>query len=512
MTKWYHFFHPFLFVMFPVLFLYANNEGEVSLRQIFLPLAVLIALTVLLWIFTGLALKNKVKGALVVSLLWVLFFSYGHFSRFASHLFIGDFIIGQPRYTLLLWGILFCAGSYFIIRARTNFHRLTNLVNVIAATLVLISVFNITYYEINNGVPDLSATGHNMDTEQVQLTPPAKLPDIYYIILDRYGSPRTLHDVYGFDNTAFLSFLTDTGFYIASASNANYPATQLSLASSLNMQYINYLVGNQESNNMSPVFKVLEDYSVWHLLKRNGYTYIHFGSWSGPTAKNRYADVNINYFKLPLTEFQRALYHTTMLYPIGRTFIFDERKEQWDRTLYQLDELAKIPDIKEPTFVFAHFLVPHDPYVFSSDGRFITSAEDTTRSRNEAYIAQIVFINNKFRELIPNILARSEVPPVIIIQSDEGPYPRRYDLYESSFNWEQATEEELRQKMGILNAYYLPDKDKSALYPSITPVNSFRIVFNLYFNSELELLPDRSYIFGDSKHPLKFNDVTEKIK
>jgi hypothetical protein len=44
-----------------------------------------------------------------------------------------------------------------------------------------------------------------------------------------------------------------------------------------------------------------------------------------------------------------------------------------------------------------------------------------------------------------------------------------------------------------LAAYFLPKKGTARLYPSITSVNSFRLVFNLYFGGHYELLPDVSY-------------------
>ncbi len=44
---------------------------------------------------------------------------------------------------------------------------------------------------------------------------------------------------------------------------------------------------------------------------------------------------------------------------------------------------------------------------------------------------------------------------------------------------------DLKQKFGILNAFYLPDVDNDILYPTITPVNTFRVVFNLYFEAIL---------------------------
>jgi hypothetical protein len=76
----------------------------------------------------------------------------------------------------------------------------------------------------------------------------------------------------------------------------------------------------------------------------------------------------------------------------------------------------------------------------------------------------------------------SRIPPVIIVQGDHGPLP---DLTE-----------EPSQRLPILNAYYLPGVEMdSMLYPSISPVNSFRVVLNSYFGQNLPLLEDQSY-FG----------------
>jgi hypothetical protein len=66
--------------------------------------------------------------------------------------------------------------------------------------------------------------------------------------------------------------------------------------------------------------------------------------------------------------------------------------------------------------------------------------------------------------------------------------------------------------MGILNAYYLPGTGQAGLYPSITPVNSFRVVFNAYFGTDLPILPDRSYIFTNQLHLYDFRDITDLLR
>jgi hypothetical protein len=111
---------------------------------------------------------------------------------------------------------------------------------------------------------------------------------------------------------------------------------------------------------------------------------------------------------------------------------------------------------------------------------------------------------------IYRLIAKSDVPPIIILQSDEGPYP---NFAGGTFHWTESdgSDLDLRIKTGILNAYYFPGIDKSVFYSSITPVNSFRLVFNLYFGTNLELLPDKYYYFYAGQ-PYRFVDVTERLQ
>ena len=60
-------------------------------------------------------------------------------------------------------------------------------------------------------------------------------------------------------------------------------------------------------------------------------------------------------------------------------------------------------------------------------------------------------------------------------------------------NWDDSESTNMWERFGILNAYYLPGGGEQHLYESITPVNTFRVILNHYFDHNLELLPDRSY-------------------
>jgi hypothetical protein len=75
----------------------------------------------------------------------------------------------------------------------------------------------------------------------------------------------------------------------------------------------------------------------------------------------------------------------------------------------------------------------------------------------------------------------------------------------------RPNEIQLGEKMTIFNAYYLPQGGSELLYDSITPVNSFRVIFSHYFNAGYTLLSDEVY-FSPYHQPYKFINVTDKVK
>ena len=512
--KW-HLLHPFLFAAFPIIFHYSHNINQFLIAEILLPMAISLCLAVivilLLWFFFG----DIVRAGLGASIFIIFLFAYGHIFEAITRLLP---LYPASRIHAGLMSITVCSlicSEFLIKRTRRDLSDTTKVLNIVSAILIMISLTNIMVYKFRNATHNRNDA---IDSENIESrsTAPAinsQLPDIYYIILDRYPSAAVLKEFYDFDNSEFVDYLVRHGFYVASQSHANYLCTAQSLASSLNMKHITYLCKEigEETDNWTPTYAMLQDNRVRRFLKSKGYKFIYFGNEWYPTSKNNHADMNVNPFGL--SEFWMLTYKTTMLYPITRLLgVIDPDMEKYKRVQYQFDKLSMLPSIRGPIFVFAHFLVPHEPYVFNENGNFLTREEASRRSNRENFVSQIVFINGKVKALISKLQLDSAPQPIIVVQSDEGPYPQDRKLTFNDFDWESASNAHIREKMGILNAYYLLDVNENALYSSITPVNSFRIIFNLYFGTELELLPDESYVFSNTRHIYKFINVTDKLK
>lgn len=512
--------HPFLFAVYPVLFLWAHNLDEVwSAREPLFLMAVSGAFAVSFLGVMAMAFRDPAKAGVAVSAFLFLFFSYGHLSAALCPKVVRLPGCEVPRDALLfpLWMVLMGAAIVSVARSKADLRGVTLMLNAAALGLTGLSAVRIGGYCLENrGVrPEAAATD---SLGIVANAAPDTLRDIYYIVLDRYGSAATLEEVFGFDNSDFLDSLTGRGFYIASESRSNYLKTFLSLASTLNLEYLDHLstVPGEDSDDKRPVYKMLRSYRVWRFLKAHGYRFLHFGSWWEPTRENPHADRNYNAPRT-LPEFSMALYRSTLAYPMGSAMAdsaggTDFRRLQWERVRYKFDELAAVAAIDEPTFVFAHMLIPHDPFVFDSAGNFLSREERDRRGRRRCYVEQLIYANRRIIGLVDRLQCTPGPRPIVIIQADEGPYPEEYKRLEWRFDWRKATREQLREKTGILNAYYLPGVETGRLYPEISPVNTFRLVFDLYFSTHLDLLPDHCYAFVDDLHPYRFFEVTETVR
>jgi hypothetical protein len=513
--------HPVLFAVFPSLFMLANNMDQLEVRAAIAPILTTACFTLLIWWLLSLVIKSRTAAALIVSLFLLLFFSYEEFymgiRRFA--LSAGLSRIGTRRYLLATWGILLASGTYLLVRMRRELHTVTRIVNVASACLGAISLVNITAYEFKARAGGWGGE----EAGSTVVTPPASsdstsFPDIYYIIVDGYARADILEEIYHYDNTEFLDYLRSKGFFVASGSSANYCQTALSLASALNLKYLDFLaerLGTHYSRR-GPLSKMIQNNEVFRFLKAHGYVIVVFASGYSE-ADPRSGDVFISPRWLP-DEFQTAVIDMTPIpFVLGQLGMDDEYSWHRERILYTFDHLADFSRLEAPVFVFAHIIAPHAPFVFGADGeeitpdyrfrladgdRFIVGQRSSREEYVQGYRDQLVFVNSRVERVLDVILSQSEDPPVVILQADHGPGSLLY--------WEDPEKTYLKERLAILNAYYLPDTRGAQLYDGITPVNTFRVVFNQYFGTDLELLRDEVY-FSTWSHPYQFMSVTDEV-
>jgi hypothetical protein len=498
--------HPYLFALYPALALLAHNITFVPVKDSLLPLLVVCSATALLFIIIAAILRDRIKAGILTSFTVVMCFSYGHLYYLAGR-YLFFFSSLAHKVVFLTCIVIFAIASYFCIRTGLSLLAFTRFLNRVAVILVMIPLINIIFYTVETEITLRKlrfVTKNKLSSGITTITSPS----IYYIILDGYAREDVLRQLYHYENSGFIRFLREKGFYVADASKSNYCQTFLSLASSLNAEYLDSFVKSvgEDNSNHYLVRTLIQHNAVFDFVRKHGYkVYVfpsgYFGSeFSGQDIyypKMR----NVTLFHNELINLTPAPFLFSLLNPENRINPYQRHRERILGTLISIQALSKT---QGHLFVFAHIMFAHPPFVFTKDGNAIDSQAPfsiadgnkmeiniTPEEYRQQYVQQLMFLTKKLEQTIELILAFSFQPPVIILQADHGPG--------SMLHCEDAQATNIEERFSILNAYYLPQGDDTGLYATITPVNTFRVIFNHSFGARYELLEDKSYFSTWSK-------------
>ena len=497
--------HPLLFAAFAVLFLYAANLHEVLPVDAALPLARNVAGAAIVLAVLSVVFRSVARGAIVATAIVVAYVAFGHVASVATGSGLDD------RAQLVAWGLVIVAAVAYAIRARASLPRVTTGLNVVAGLLVISSLVTILPYELGRAGRGSSGL---VSEVQAAVSSTGRQRDIYFLIFDRYGSADAIQRRFGITSDLY-DWLRGQGFHVPASSHANYRATDFSLAATLNMRFLDDLTREvgRDTGDRTPARALIQDHEVGRFLQARGYRYYQLGSWFGPTHHVEIADENIALGET--SEFEsraqrdddragdRASLRRVWRSASAQQQSFRDRVSEG--TLLELRQLRRVSTAPGPKFVFAHILLPHDPYVFHADGSIIPEAESRATDEKDLYAGQVAYANARIREIVGYLLSGPEEDrPIVIIEGDEGPLACR------NTDCPSTSAEYLRIRLGNLVAMYLPGVDVD-VPETFTSVNTFRLVFSEYFGADLPPLPDHSFTWPDDNHVYDFRDVTNLI-
>lgn len=153
-----------------------------SFSEIWVPMVIVLGFTLLLILLLWAFFKDTKKVGFIVSVFLILSFSYGRVFEVIRELQIGNFMIGRHWVLLLIWGILFTGSFYFIVKTDRNLRGLTNFLNIIAVSLVMISSVNIVAYGLKTRV----FLNQNRNTENEEITGPIEKKESCRIFIISY--------------------------------------------------------------------------------------------------------------------------------------------------------------------------------------------------------------------------------------------------------------------------------------------------------------------------------------
>jgi hypothetical protein len=492
--------HPLFFALSPVVGLVDGNRHQIDPGQAVLPMLLLCAALLIAQLVLGRALRDGRRGAVAASLLVFLLF-------YAPKLALGSWAgaLGVALTTVIAIAVIRGAGDLKIA---------TRVLNVTASVLLALYLGGFLYSRATTHLPELRAEAQ----QAIRLAPPIATPNLYHIVLDGYGREDVLEEIYGIE-PPLAGFLRERGFFVAARSHTNYPQTAAALAAALNFAPAQDLLDGIEPGTRSrlPLKRAIGHNRLVRSLRDVGYEIVEIPSdFSFVEIANpdrRLAPA------LHLTELDHALLmisgvsHLSLLVGEERgslSFALHRR-----HLLHTLETLPRAAG-EGPTYVFAHLLAPHPPFVFRADGSpaasdrpYVLADGDHWRARERrygddyvtGYTEQTLWLDAQLRFTLEQILER-DPGAAILLHSDHGPG--------AHLDWEDPGASDLRERMAILFAVRWPGGDYSSLYPAITPVNGVRILLNHLLGAELPLIEDRLW-FNTWDRPYTFIDVTAEL-
>jgi len=493
-------FHHLIFALLPVLFLFLDNIHEIPFDDILFPLLISFLIVVIPWLFLKKFIGER-KSAVILSLiiLLVMIFAFVR-SELIYHEIVEIRFLTKNIILIPIFSIIAIFGVFYI--KRKNFSsNITSILNVVSITVISMIILNFGIFYMENDL-SFQESQKLLDVSIFEANDSIQKPDVYLLLLDAYSGDITLKNDFEFDNFEFYEQLTERGFLVQKDSLSNYPNTALSMPSIMNMNYLDFLskLQGEESKDLRLAQQLWKENKVMQVFHANEYQIYSFHGRSGSSSDM----VSENFCKYEFDlnpELMGALVgHYVPISLVRITFL---ETQHYDTITCALDTMINFEKkTDDPIYVHMHIRFPHPPLVFDSDGNKIDEPISTNRFDSElkdAYLQQLIFANKKTIEIVDSIKQKNS-DAIIIVMSDHG---GRFGV-----NWYDPSEIDYFRALSNLNAVYFPGKDHFSM--DISPVNLFRIIFNLYFESDYDILEEKQIWYVPEK-PFNHTDITEII-
>lgn len=376
-------------------------------------------------------------------------------------LYAGAVLNGAPRRLMApAASFSLAAGVWRLTTAsRRRFQPDLAFLGAVALAMTAVPAVRIAAFAANEAGPEWFGGGtwrsralQSQDAWEKAVSPGK--PHIFHIVLDSYGRSDVLKSLYDHDNSAFLAALESRGFQVAPLARANYSHTAVSLASMLDASLLEAPAAGDMRSDREHLRRRLQGGRVLSALRESGYgiAALDSGVWV-TTFRDRADRVATTYSG---NELSRTLLGT--LFPGNRGPQADRA-----RILRTLELLPTLAESAHPTFVFAHLLSPHPPFVFGRHGETPSIPYFGSESANHLirpgrldraqyirhYSAQASFLEARLLSAVDAVLERSKVRPVIIIHGDHG--GGAYFHHESPRLWH------LQDRFSVLFAALTPE-------------------------------------------------------
>ena len=460
---------PFLLAFFPSWILILKNYDELIFQDILISLAI-VSVSIIIWIVIRKIIKNGNKAALITGVGVVFFFYFGYVQDALKGILVSNIPVNKTSILVPISIIIFIILTIYFIKSKNNFESIIKIANVVSITLILVVCVQFI-------IPGASA----------------EKPNVYHIILDEYTDNEILTKKFGYNNEKFLEFLNNNGFYMHDKLFSTFGSTVKELNVILNMEYpkkLRWMSEDYESLNNNKVMSIFsnQDYSV---IETN--SMMRWKNFSDVDTKLCYDTNFIN------SEFLDQVLGKSIIRYFLEKYQQDTRRDMVRCTFNVLNEITLKTD--GPKYVFSHVYVPHPPFLVGPNGEnVIPDRREISGLQSwenpQGYVNQLIYATNEITVVIKNIV-KNDPNAIIIVQGDTGTL--------TGTDISKKTMKEFYQAHSILYAVRIPAVEDSDY---MIPVNTYRIIFNNYFNMNYDYLEYHSYLVHNDSN---MEDITKKL-
>ena len=432
------------------------------------------------------------KASLFTFSCQIIFFFFGDF-----HLYLKKYVpsvwISQYRFLLPLVLLMIIISSISIFRLKRKPVRFILLLNTLFLLFVVSDLVRYYILHASNKMSISHIPGEDDKTEFIHK------PSIYLLVLDEYASSSSLKERFSFKND-LDSFLVDHKFHLINNSQSNYNFTPFSIASLLNLAYLD---GFQKekigSDDYQQILSLIKRNKLVEILEGNGYLIQNrsiFDFEKQPAYSNspflpeglsilrnqtffKYIYHDIGWILLKYRNVFSGFYQHTVM----------QTKHHNENVIQEIRKTAS-SEKKQPVFMYAHLNMPHPPYYYDSLARErpVDSIVYELKNKIEnpaTYLSYLKYTNNIIKSLVSYILDQEKGNAIIIVAGDHG--------YRSHITNQQ-------HMFSNMNAIYIPQYLNSDT-PSnhMTLVNEFRYIINTISRKQIKLLTDSTILLIDEK-------------
>ena len=444
---------PFLLAFLPAWQLILKNYDELIFQDILISLSI-IAISIAVWVVITKIIKNGNKAALITGVGVAFFFYFGYLQ---DALF---YPLNKTSVLMIISIIVFIISTIYFVKSKKNFALSIKIANVFTVTMIL---FTLIQFAIPGAL--------------------AEKPNVYHIILDEYTDNEILLKKFGYNNEKFLEFLNKNGFYMPDKSFSTFRSTPNELNLILNMDY------PIRSGWVSDAYQDLKTNKVMSTFSDQNYSVIETNSamrWKDFSDVDTHLCYDVDFIN---SEFLDQVLRKSIIRYFMEQHQTDTRRDIVRCAFNELSEIAL--QSNGPTYVFAHLYVPHPPFIFGPNGENVTPDHSEISGLQswenpQGYLNQLIYATSEISVVITNIV-ENDPNAIIILQGDTGTL--------TGTDISTTTIKDIYQSHSILYAVRIPDVNN---FENAIPVNTYRIIFNNYFDMNYEYLEHRIYMANEN--------------